>query len=116
MCLAIPGKVVRCYEEHGVSMGTVDLDGLQATVCLACVPGIREGQYVLVHAGFALTILDEEEARESLEVWQRCGELLAASSPLPPELSSDLSSGLSGAGDRHEQHQEPTRRKGDALC
>ena len=70
MCLAIPGKVVRIYQEAGVSMGEVDYEGAVSRVCLEYVPEIRLGQYTVVHAGFALSILDEEEAEKTLELWR----------------------------------------------
>jgi hydrogenase expression/formation protein HypC len=62
MCLGIPGKVLDVYHEHDVRMGKVDFSGVCKRVCLEHVPAARPGDYVLVHVGFALSILDEEEA------------------------------------------------------
>jgi hydrogenase expression/formation protein HypC len=62
MCLGIPGKVVETYRENDVLMGKVDFSGICKRVCLEHVPEVRLGQYVLVHVGFALSILDAEEA------------------------------------------------------
>lgn len=70
MCLAIPGKLIKIYENCGLKMGEVDYDGAVSHVCLEYVPEIVLGQYTIVHAGFALSVLDEEEARKTLEVWQ----------------------------------------------
>jgi len=63
MCLGIPGKVVETYREHDVLMGKVDFGGVFKRVCLEHVPSVRIGEYVLVHVGFALNSIDEEEAR-----------------------------------------------------
>jgi hydrogenase expression/formation protein HypC len=70
MCLAIPGKLVEIAVENGLKMGIVDVNGSKTRACLEYVPDIREGQYTIVHAGFALKIIDEEEASESLKLWQ----------------------------------------------
>ena len=62
MCLGIPGKVVETYREHDVLMGKVDFGGISKRVCLEHVSDVRPGEYVLVHVGFALSRIDEEEA------------------------------------------------------
>ena len=64
MCLAIPGKVVETYQEHDVLMGKVDFGGVSKRVCLDHVPEVQVGKYVLVHVGFALSVVDEEEAQQ----------------------------------------------------
>ncbi len=64
MCLGVPGKVVEVFEEHGVLMGKVDFGGLSRPICLAHTPEVLPGQYVIVHVGFALQIVDEEAARQ----------------------------------------------------
>lgn len=69
MCLAIPGKVIEIREENGLKMGTVDISGALTKACLEYVPEIAIGQYTIVHAGFALKIIDEDEAAESLKLW-----------------------------------------------
>jgi hydrogenase expression/formation protein HypC len=69
MCLAIPGRLIETYDEHGLEMGRIDYSGAVNTACLAYVPGVTVGQYVLVHAGFAISVLDEEEARKTLALW-----------------------------------------------
>ncbi len=69
MCLAIPGKVVEITDENGLKMGTVDINGSLTRACLEYVPDIQLGQYTIVHAGFALKIIDEKEAAESLKLW-----------------------------------------------
>lgn len=69
MCLAIPGKVIEIYEENGLTMGKVDYGGTVQEACLAYCPEVEVGEYAIVHAGFAISILDEEEAKKSLEAW-----------------------------------------------
>jgi hydrogenase expression/formation protein HypC len=69
MCLAIPGKLIEITSENGLKMGTVEVSGTLTKACLEYVPDIRVGQYTIVHAGFALKVIDEEEAAESLKLW-----------------------------------------------
>jgi len=77
MCLAIPGKVAELYEAGGVSMARVDFGGIVREACMAYLPEARLGEYVLVHAGFAITTVDEEEAQRTLADLQVLGELSA---------------------------------------
>jgi hydrogenase expression/formation protein HypC len=63
MCLGIPGKVVETHREHDLLMGKADFGGVSKRVCLEHVPEARPGDYVLVHVGFALSVIDEAEAR-----------------------------------------------------
>jgi hydrogenase expression/formation protein HypC len=77
MCLAIPGRLIETYDQHGLEMGRVDYSGAVNTACLAYVPGVAVGQYVLVHAGFAISVLDEEEAQKTLALWDEMVEAAA---------------------------------------
>jgi len=70
MCLAIPGKVIEISEENGLKMGRLDYAGTVNKACLEYVPEIQVGQYAIVHAGFAISIIDEEEAQKTYAVWQ----------------------------------------------
>ncbi|MEW6741599.1 MAG: HypC/HybG/HupF family hydrogenase formation chaperone [Planctomycetota bacterium] len=79
MCLAIPGKLIEIFEEHGLKMGRVDYSGTVKTACLEYVPEVAPGQYVIVHAGFAISVLDEEEAQKSLELWSEIAQHLGSS-------------------------------------
>ena len=69
MCLAIPGKLIETFDSHGLTMGRVDYAGTVNTACLEYVPEAEPGAYVLVHAGFAISVLDEEEALKTLALW-----------------------------------------------
>ncbi len=66
MCLGVPGKVSEIYEANGLKMGKVDFGGVKREVCLEYVPEVEIGQYVIVHVGFAINMMSEEEAEETL--------------------------------------------------
>ncbi|MCB8947814.1 MAG: HypC/HybG/HupF family hydrogenase formation chaperone [Ardenticatenaceae bacterium] len=68
MCLGVPGKVTEIYEVGGLKMGKVDFGGVVREACLAYVPEIEVGEYTVIHVGFAISQISEEEAMESLEV------------------------------------------------
>ena len=71
MCLAIPGKVLDIFDENGLTMGRMDFGGIIKSACLEYVPEIQVGQYALVHAGFAIGIVDEQEAAETAALWEK---------------------------------------------
>jgi len=75
MCLAIPGRVVETYQEHDVLMGKVDFGGVCKRICLAHTPGVQPGQYVIVHVGFALDVVDEAEAKQVFTFLEGMNEL-----------------------------------------
>lgn len=75
MCLGIPGRITGIEDETPLRMGTVDFGGVQREVCLAHVPEAVLGDYVIVHVGFAISRLDEEEARATLSLLSELGEL-----------------------------------------
>lgn len=66
MCLGVPGKIVEIYQTNGLSMGKIDFGGVMREACLTYVPEAQVGDYVLVHVGFALNVISEEEANETL--------------------------------------------------
>ncbi|MCU0267253.1 MAG: HypC/HybG/HupF family hydrogenase formation chaperone [Acidimicrobiales bacterium] len=68
MCLGVPGRVEDIWEANGIRMGSVDFGGVHKEVCLAYVPEVEVGDYAIVHVGVALTRLDEDAARETLEL------------------------------------------------
>ena len=75
MCLAVPGRLVEILGEGEVRMGRVDFEGVKRQACLAYLPEARVGDYVLVHVGFAISRIDEEQARETLRALAQIGEL-----------------------------------------
>ncbi|HUL44757.1 MAG TPA: HypC/HybG/HupF family hydrogenase formation chaperone [Bacteroidota bacterium] len=68
MCLAVPGKVVEIDRSISPVMGKVDFGGVRKDVCLDWVPDVHLGDYVIVHVGFAISTLDENEAKETLRL------------------------------------------------
>jgi hydrogenase expression/formation protein HypC len=75
MCLAVPGKVVEIMGDGELRMGKVDFAGVQRQACLAYVPEVQLGDYVLVHVGFAISRIDEEQAMETFAALREIGEL-----------------------------------------
>jgi len=85
MCLAVPGKVLEiANDEQGLPMAKVSFGGIAKQVCMAYVPEAQVGDYVVVHAGFALNRLDESEANEVFELLRQIGE---ADADQPPDHS-----------------------------
>ena len=68
MCLAIPGKITEIDNSRSLKMGKVDFGGIVKEVCLEFLPDAAPGQYVIVHVGFAISILDEEEALSTIKL------------------------------------------------
>jgi len=76
MCLAIPGRIVELRDVQGLPMGLVDFGGVRREVCLAYVAEqVQVGDYALVHVGFAISKVDEEEARRTWEVLREMSQL-----------------------------------------
>ncbi len=68
MCLGVPGKVLKVDDNPlGLKMGVVEFGGVAREVCLAYTPEAQPGDWVIVHAGFAISLLDEEEAQQTLQ-------------------------------------------------
>jgi hydrogenase expression/formation protein HypC len=74
MCLAVPGKVLSIDSGSEPLMGLVSFGGVEKRVCLEWVEGVQPGEYVIVHVGFALSRVDEEEALETLRLLTELGE------------------------------------------
>lgn len=75
MCLGVPGKITEIYESAGLRMGKVDFGGLIKEVCLAYVPEAVVGNYTVIHVGFALSVLNEAEALQTLALLREVGSL-----------------------------------------
>jgi hydrogenase expression/formation protein HypC len=74
MCLAIPGKVLEINSDNQPTMGKVSFGGVKKEVCLDLVPDVKVGEYVIVHVGFAISKMDEEDAQETLKMLKQMGE------------------------------------------
>lgn len=70
MCLAIPGKVLEIDRNEQPVMGRVSFGGIQKQVCLEWVPDVKVGEYVVVHVGFAISAMDEDEALKTLKLFE----------------------------------------------
>lgn len=68
MCLALPGKILRIDTDAALPMGEVDFSGVIKQVCLAYAPEAKIGDYVIVHVGFAIAVLNEAQAQRTLEL------------------------------------------------
>lgn len=68
MCLALPGKILKINNDGPLPMGEVDFSGVTKTVCLAYTPEATIGNYVIVHVGFSLSVVQEKEAQKTLEL------------------------------------------------
>ena len=66
MCLAVPGIILEIYETNGLLMGKIDFGGVVREACLTYVPEAKVGDYTIIHVGFALNLIDEKEAKETL--------------------------------------------------
>jgi hydrogenase expression/formation protein HypC len=81
MCLAVPGKIVEIYEKQGLRMATVDFSGVTREACIEHIPEAEVGNYAIIHVGFAISLLSEEEAQESIDLLREileAGELEGA--------------------------------------
>lgn len=84
MCLAVPGRLVEIQGDGDMRMGRIDFGGVVRQACLAYLPEAEPGDYVLVHVGFAISRIDEQAARETLEALKQIGEMT-----VPDELGAD---------------------------
>ncbi len=84
MCLGVPGKIIEIYESEGLKMGRIDFGGTQREACLAYVPEAVVGDYTVIHVGFAISLLSEEEAALTLETLR---EMVDIEEELGPELA-----------------------------
>jgi hydrogenase expression/formation protein HypC len=75
MCLGVPGKITQIYEADGLRMGRIDFGGTQREACLAYVPEAGVGDYTVIHVGFAISLLSEEEANATLEILREIVDL-----------------------------------------
>lgn len=76
MCLGVPGRVIEVHDDRGLAMGVVDFGGVRREVCLAYIADeVQPGDYALVHVGFAISRIDEAEARRTFEALREMSQL-----------------------------------------
>lgn len=88
MCLGVPGKILEIHADRGLRMAKIDFGGVTREACIETLPEAKIGDYTIVHAGFALNLLSEEEALETLELLR---EMIALEEELGEETGEDLS-------------------------
>jgi hydrogenase expression/formation protein HypC len=76
VCLGIPGKIVECFDADGLRMAKVQFGGVLKEACLHYVPDAAVGDYVVVHVGFAISKLNEEEAGRTYRLLEEMGQLV----------------------------------------
>ena len=85
MCLGVPARIEEIFEKDGLHMARVDFGGVSREVCLDYVPEARVGDYCIIHVGFAISLLSEAEAQETLAL---LNEIANIEDELGPEPSS----------------------------
>jgi hydrogenase expression/formation protein HypC len=75
MCLGIPGKVIELYESNGMKMAKIDFGGVVKEACMEYLPEIKLGDYTIIHVGFGISILNEGEAAETMEMLKQISAL-----------------------------------------
>ena len=85
MCLAVPGKIVEITESDGLQMAKVDFGGIFREACLDYVPDAKVGDYCVIHVGFAISLLSEKEAMETLDLLKQITDI---EEELGPELGA----------------------------
>ena len=83
MCLGVPGKITAIYERDGLRMGKIDFGGVVREACLAYVPEAELGDYTVIHVGFAISRLSEQEAQETLAILKEIIDLEDEVGPVP---------------------------------
>jgi hydrogenase expression/formation protein HypC len=85
MCLGVPGKITSIYEQNGLRMGVIDFGGVYREACLSYVPEADIGDYTVIHVGFAISLLSEEDAHETLEMLR---EIMDLEEEIGPEMEA----------------------------
>ena len=75
MCLGVPGKIVETNEKNGLQMAKVDFGGIFREACLEYVPEAQVGDYCIIHVGFAISLLSESEAMETLDLLKQIANI-----------------------------------------
>ena len=85
MCLGVPGKIIETYEAGGLRMAKIDFGGVVREACLAYVPEAEVGDFTVIHVGFAISMLSEREAQETISL---LAEMMDLEEEIGPELQS----------------------------
>ena len=88
MCLAVPGKIVEIMESEGLQMAKVDFGGIFREACLDYVPEAKVGDYCVIHVGFAISLLSEKEAMETLDLLKQISNIEEELGPEPGAASA----------------------------
>ncbi len=88
MCLGIPGKILEFFDVRGLHMAKVQFGGIVREACLQYLPEAKIGDYVVVHVGFAISKIDEEEAARTYKLLEEMGQLTDLSAPVVEEKTS----------------------------
>lgn len=77
MCLGIPGQITEIYQSGptNLKMAKVNFGGIRKEICLTFTPEAQVGDYVMVHVGFAISLIDQEEAQSTLDLLTEMGEM-----------------------------------------
>lgn len=103
MCLAVPGRVLAVEKRDDMLMAEVDFGGVHKDVCLAYIPDVQVGEYVVVHVGFAIQRLDEQSAMETLADFEKLGI-----------LEEEFGDGFERAARQADVAHEATKEEGQA--
>lgn len=98
MCLAVPGRIDTIYDSHGMRMARLDFGGIRKEVCLAYLPEAAIGDYVIVHVGFAISLIDEESAQATLKYFHDLGLLDEELGEAGAKAEAEAEAGPAGAG------------------
>ena len=85
MCLGVPGKIIETYEAGGLRMAKIDFGGVVREACLAYVPEAEVGDFTVIHVGFAISMLSEREAQETISL---LAEMMDLEEEIGPERQS----------------------------
>jgi hydrogenase expression/formation protein HypC len=89
MCLGVPGKIIELYNAGGLPMGKIDFGGVVREACLAYIPEAQVGDYTIIHVGFGLNIIGEEDAFQTLELLRELAGVEAELGPEPAEMGAE---------------------------
>ena len=90
MCLGVPARIEEIYQKEGLKMARVDFGGVSRDVCLDYVPEAKVGEYCIIHVGFAISLLSEEDAKETLALLDEIATMDDAEPALPASAKAQV--------------------------